>query len=236
MSKTEYYENNFNCLNAGFLCFKCFSTKKEVKYGQLSKLPRQDEAMKKWRYNRFGQFIHWGLYSIPGGVWKGKTYKYAAEFLRSSANIPASEWDSLMYEFSIKKYDPEKWAAMAKDMGAKYVTITTKHYEGFCLWPSEFTDFDIENTPYKKDLLREFVDAYTAAGIDVYFYYSVLDWHHPDWKYHLKNKADTIAFDRYKEFVKNQLVELVERCPEMKGLWFEGTWDNSWKKNGKGFG
>ncbi|MFV0593155.1 MAG: alpha-L-fucosidase [Draconibacterium sp.] len=207
--------------------------KKEVKFGQLAPLPRQDEAMKKWRENRFGQFIHWGLYAIPGGVWKGKTYNYAAEFLKSSAKIPTSTWDSLVYQFDIPKYNPEEWADIAKNMGVKYVTITTKHHEGFCLWPSKYTDFDIERTPYKKDLLREFVDAYTAAGIDVNFYYSVLDWHHPDWRYDLKNQADTVAFNRFKEFVKNQLVELVTRYPEIKGLWFDGTWDASWKKNGQ---
>lgn len=206
---------------------------KKVTYGQLTELPRQDEAMVKWRENRFGQFIHWGLYAIPGGVWNGKTYSYAAEFLKSSAKISTSTWDSLIYQFDIPKYNPKEWAAIAKDMGVKYVTITTKHHEGFCLWPSKFTDFDIESTPYHKDLLREFVDAYTDAGIDVNFYYSVLDWHHPDWRYDIKSEEDSVAFERLKEYTKNQLVELVTRYPEVKGLWFDGTWDNSWKKNGQ---
>ncbi len=206
---------------------------KEVKYGQLTELPRQDEAMKKWRENRFGQFIHWGLYAIPGGIWEGKTYPYASEFLKGSAKISTSTWDSLAYQFDIPKYNPQEWASIAKNMGVKYVTITTKHHEGFCLWPSEYTDFDIENTPYKKDLLREFVDAYTAVGIDVNLYYSVLDWHHPDWRYDIKSDEDKAAFERFKEFTKNQLVELVTRYPEVKGLWFDGTWDKSWKKNGQ---
>ncbi len=206
---------------------------KEVKYGQYNGLPRQDQAMQKWRENRFGQFIHWGLYAIPGGVWEGKTYPYASEFLKGSAKIATSTWDSLIHQFDIPKYNPKEWAMIAKNMGVKYVTITTKHHEGFCLWPSEYTDFDIENTPYKKDLLREFVDAYTAVGIDVNLYYSVLDWHHPDWRYDIKNDEDKAAFERFKEFTKSQLVELVTRYPEAKGLWFDGTWDNSWKKNGQ---
>ena len=207
---------------------------KKVRYGVVNKqMPRQDEAMKKWRSNRFGQFIHWGLYAIPGGVWNGKTYAYAAEFLKSSAKLSSSTWDSLQYQFNPVKYDAKQWASMAKKMGVKYVTITTKHHEGFCLWPSKYTDFDIESTPYKKDLLGEFVKAYTAAGIDVNFYYSVLDWHNTDWRYDLKNKEDSVAFDRLKEFTKNQLVELVERYPQVKGLWFDGTWDKSWKKNGQ---
>ncbi len=206
---------------------------KTVKYGQYNGLPRQDQAMQKWRANRFGQFIHWGLYAIPGGIWEGKTYPYAAEFLKGSAKIATSTWDSLIYQFDIPKYNPKEWAKIAKNMGVKYVTITTKHHEGFCLWPSEYTDFDIENTPYKKDLLREFVDAYTAAGIDVNLYYSVLDWHHPDWRYDIESDEDRAAFERFKEFTKNQLVELVTRYPEIKGLWFDGTWDKSWKKNGQ---
>lgn len=209
------------------------SAQTEVKYGQYNGLPRQDVDMQKWRANRFGQFIHWGLYSIPGGIWEGKTYPYAAEFLKSSAKIPTATWDSLIYQFDIPKFNAKEWATIAKSMGVKYVTITTKHHEGFCLWPSAYTDFDIESTPYKKDLLREFVDAYTAVGIDVNFYYSVLDWHHPDWRYDIKSEDDKVAFERLKEYTKNQLVELVTRYPEVKGLWFDGTWDGSWKKNGR---
>ncbi|MEI6865735.1 alpha-L-fucosidase [Flavicella sp.] len=209
------------------------TTKKEVKYGQLNKLPRQDNAMKKWRQNRFGQFIHWGLYAIPGGIWEGKTYTYAAEFLKSSAKIPTATWDSLQHKFNPKKFNATKWAKMAKNMGVKYVTITTKHHEGFCLWPSKYTDFDIEGSLYKKDLLGEFVDAYTKEGIDVNFYYSVLDWHHPDWRYKLETKKDQEAFQKLMKYTENQLIELIERYPAVKGLWFDGTWDQCWKDNGK---
>ncbi|MFV0540997.1 MAG: alpha-L-fucosidase [Aestuariibaculum sp.] len=216
-----------------FSGFTWAQNKKEVKYGQLKELPRQDKAMQKWRSNRFGQFIHWGLYAIPGGVWEGKTYPGASEFLKGAAKISNSDWDALIHEFSIEKFNPKAWAKMAKDMGVKYVTLTTKHHEGFCLWPSKFTDFDIENTPYKKDLIRAFIDAYVAVGIDVNLYYSVLDWHHPDWRYQIKDDMDRQAFERFKTFVENQLVELVTRYPEVKGLWFDGTWDQSWKDNGK---
>lgn len=207
--------------------------KKEVKYGQLVKLPRHDDAMKKWRENRFGQFIHWGLYAIPGGEWNGKTYQGAAEWLKSFAKINQKSWDSLQHQFNPKKYNPKHWAKMAKNMGVKYVTLTTKHHEGFCLWPSEFTDFDIESTPYKMDLLGEFVDAYNKEGIDVNFYYSVLDWHHPDWRYKIENEAGKLAFKRFMEFTENQLTELIKRYPTVKGLWFDGTWDQCWKDNGK---
>lgn len=207
--------------------------KKDVKYGPYNGLPRQDEAMKKWRKNRLGQFIHWGLYAIPGGVWEGKTYKGAAEWLQVSAKVPDADWETLVDQFSIEKYDPKEWAAIAREMGVKYVTFTTKHHDGFCLWPSKYTDFDIEATPYKKDLLGEFVRAYTQAGIDVNLYYSILDWRHKGWRYDLTSKADEEAFQTLLVYSKNQLLELIERYPEVKGFWFDGTWDKSWKKNGR---
>lgn len=204
-----------------------------LKYGAQYTGKRTDEAMNKWRSNRFGQFIHWGLYAIPGGVWNGKTYNYAAEFLKSSANVPGPVWDSLMYQFNPVKFNAREWAHMAKQMGVKYMTITTKHHEGFCLWPSRYTDFNISHTPYRKDILRELVEAYNAEGIDVNFYYSVLDWHHPDWRYDIKSAGDSIAFHRYLEFAFNQLKELATNYPTVKAFWFDGTWDNSVKKNGR---
>ena len=205
----------------------------ELKYGAQYTGKRTDEAMNKWRNNRFGQFIHWGLYAIPGGIWKGKTYNYASEFLKESANIPTPVWDSLQFQFNPIKFNAVSWAKMSKQMGVKYITITTKHHEGFCLWSSKFTDFDIENTPYKKDIIKQIIEAYNNEGIDVNLYYSVLDWHHPDWRYDLKTPEDKVAFDRYLEFAKNQLQELAVNYPTIKALWFDGTWDNSVKKNGK---
>lgn len=204
-----------------------------LKYGAQYTSKRTDDAMNKWRSNRFGQFIHWGLYAIPGGVWNGKTYNYAAEFLKSSANVPDVVWDSLMYQFNPVQFDAKKWARMAKNMGVKYMTITTKHHEGFCMWPSKYTDFNVGNSPYKKDLLKELVTAYNAEGIDVNFYYSVLDWHHPDWRYDIKTPEDSIAFSRYLTFAGSQLKELAINYPTVKAFWFDGTWDNSVKKNGR---
>lgn len=208
------------------------AAQQKLQYGAQYTGKRTDEAMNKWRSNRFGQFIHWGLYAIPGGVWNGKTYNYAAEFLKSSAKIPTSTWDSLMYQFNPEKFNAKDWAKMAKKMGAKYMTITTKHHEGFCLWPTKFTAFNISHTPYKKDILKELVEAYNAEGIDVNFYYSVLDWHHPDWRYDIKSAEDSIAFRRFLQFASNQLRELATNYPTVKAFWFDGTWDNSIKKNG----
>lgn len=206
---------------------------KNVRYGQVSPQVRQDPAMQKFRQNRFGQFIHWGLFSIPAGEWKGKIYPGASEFLKSYADISTEDWAQLRYQFDPVNYDPVEWAGYARQMGVKYATFTTKHHDGFCLWPSKYTDFDMDETPSKRDLVGEFVKAYNDAGIDVYLYYSILDWHHPDWRYSLENKEDSVAFDRFRDYVKDQMTELVQRYPTIKGFWIDGTWDESWKKSGK---
>jgi alpha-L-fucosidase len=193
---------------------------------------RMDADMVKWRGYGLGQFIHWGLYSILEGKYKGKPYNGAAEWIRSWKEVPKPEYDSLYKQFNPSSFNPGQWAAMAKQMGAKYLTLTTKHHDGFCLWPSAYTNYTIANSPFKKDMIGPIVDAYTKEGIDVYLYFSVMDWSHPDWRYDLKTKEDSLAFDRFKLFTKNQLTELLQRYPSTKGLWFDGTWDKSWQKSG----
>ena len=117
-------------------------------------------------------------------------------------------------------------------MGAKYVKITTKHHEGFCLWPSKYSKYTVAQTPDKRDVLGEMVKAYNDEGIDVHFYFSVMDWSHPDWRYKINSEEDSIAFSRFLEFTDNQLKELATRYPTVKDFWFDGTWDASVKKNG----
>ena len=204
-----------------------------LKYGAQREGKRTDSAMQKWRDNRFGQFVTFGLFSVPGGHWNGKYYGGAAEWIKSSAKISNEAYDSLRANFNPQRFDAKEWARTAKQMGAKYALVTTKFHDGFCLWPSKYTDFDIENTPYKKDLLKEFVDAYNAEGIDVVFYYSVLDWHHPDWRYDIKSEQDSIAFDRYWNWMTLQIEELMLRYPSVIGFWYDGTWDKSVVKRGK---
>jgi alpha-L-fucosidase len=191
---------------------------------------RADETMARWRAYGLGQFIHWGLYSIPGGEWNGQKYNGAAEWIRSWDGIPKSTYDSLIYHFNPVKFDATAWAATAQQMGVKYVTITTKHHDGFCLWPSKYTKYTVANSPYKKDIIKPLVDAYNKAGIDVILYFSIMDWSNPDWRYELKTKADSVAFERFKKFTRNQLLELLKLYPTTKGLWFDGTWDKAWVK------
>ncbi|RAJ10676.1 alpha-L-fucosidase [Chitinophaga skermanii] len=203
-----------------------------LKHGAHRVGKRTDADMAKWRSYGLGQFIHWGLYSILEGKYNGKYYNGAAEWIRSWKEVPHAEYDSLYKQFNPENFNPTQWAKMAKQMGVKYVTFTTKHHDGFCLWPSQYTQYTVANSPYKKDIVKQVVDAYTKEGIDVYLYFSVMDWSHPDWRTDLKTKEDSVAFDRFKLFTKNQLTELLKMYPQTKGLWFDGTWDTSWKKSG----
>lgn len=208
--------------------------KKEIslKYGSTLTGKRRDADMQKFRDNRLGAFIHWGLYAIPGGEWNGKVYPGAAEWLKSWAKVPAAEWLKLMEQWNPTRFDARQWARMAKQMGAKYVKITTKHHEGFCLWPSKYSRYTVAQTPYKKDILGELVKAYNDEGLDVHFYFSVMDWSHPDYRYSINTPEDSVAFSRFLEFTDNQLKELATRYPTVKDFWFDGTWDASIKKNG----
>lgn len=189
---------------------------------------RTDSDMQRWRDYGLGQFIHFGLYAQLGGEYQGEQYNGASEWIREWKKLPNAVYDSLYKQFDPVDFDADKWAAMARQMGARYVTITTRHHDGFCLWPSRYSDYTVAKTPYKKDLIGPLVKAYNKAGIDVYLYYSILDWHSPDWCYQLKSADDTVAFNRFKVFVKNQLTELLTDYPTVKGFWFDGTWDKSW--------
>ena len=204
----------------------------KLEYGADRLGKRYDKAMQKFRDNRLGAFVHWGLYAIPGGEWNGKIYPGAAEWLKSWAKVPAKEWLKLMDQWNPEAFNAKQWARMFKDMGVKYVKITTKHHEGFCLWPSKYTEYTIANTPYRKDILGEMVKALDKEGIDVHFYFSVMDWSNPDYRYDIKSEEDQVAFERFLKFTEDQLRELATEYPSVKDFWFDGTWDKSMKKNG----
>lgn len=192
---------------------------------------RTDAAMEHWRADRFGIMIHWGLYSVPGGWWNGKEVHGAAEWIKAFAKIPQEDYDALQTQFNPTNYDPQAWAKRFKAAGAKYVVITTKHHDGFCLWDSKFTDYDIMATPYKKDLLKPLAAALRAEGIDVGFYYSIIDWHHPDYRASLKTPEDEAAYARYIQYLKNQIKELLTEFGPVTTLWFDGRWDPAYKTN-----
>lgn len=200
-----------------------------LKHGAHRIGKRTDADMQRWREHGLGQFIHWGVYAIPGGHWNGEFYGGAAEWIRSWDKMPKDAYDQLYKQFNPTSFNAKEWARMAKDMGAKYMIFTTKHHDGFCLWPSKYTDYTIANSPYKKDIVKEIVDAYTKEGIDVHLYFSIIDWNHPGYRSAIpvtdKEKA---AYEEFKQFTRNQLKELLTDYPVIKGLWFDGSWDKAW--------
>jgi alpha-L-fucosidase len=196
-----------------------------------------DARMAWWRDARFGLFIHWGLYAIPAGEWKGKT-QYG-EWIRHNAQIPLEEYDKFVGQFNPVKFDPRAWVRMAKDAGMKYIVITSKHHDGFCLFDSKETDFDVMATPFKRDILKELSEACGDAGIKLCFYHSIMDWHHPDylpqrdWEKETRS-TEGADFDRYVAHMKRQLKELVANYGPLGVLWFDGEWESTWnEKYGK---
>ena len=191
----------------------------------------RDKRMEWWRDARFGLFIHWGLYAIPAGEWNGKT-NYA-EWIRNQAEIPIDEYDKFVGQFNPVKFDADKWVSTAKNAGMKYIVITSKHHDGFCLFDSKFTDYDVMSTPFKRDILKDLSEACRNEGIKLCFYYSIMDWHHPDylpgrdWGNRSSEGAD---FDRYIQHMKNQLNEIVTNYGDIGVLWFDGEWENTWNE------
>jgi alpha-L-fucosidase len=197
------------------------------------------DRMKWFNDARFGMFIHWGLYAVPAGEWEGKdTY---GEWFQLQTKMPASNYAEFTRQFNPTKFDAKAWAKTAKDAGMKYVVITAKHHDGFCMFDSKLTNYDIvDATPYKKDPMKELADAVRAEGMTFCFYYSVPDWHHPDFPAKYSQRA-TIAADgtitapgfhgqpkedadpeKYVEYVKGQVRELLTNYGPIGILWFDG--------------
>jgi len=195
--------------------------------------PEEKDARMEWfREARFGMFIHWGLYAIPAGEWNGKPVKGLTEWIQNGAEIPVSEYTKLKDQFNPTEYDAEAWVRLAKDAGMKYIVITSKHHDGFCLWNSAHTDWDVGSTPYQKDLIAPLAEACRKHGIKLCFYYSIMDWHHPDWgtKKPYRGNADNPApdMDRYTAYMKAQLKELLTNYGDIGVLWFDGEWEAAW--------
>ena len=136
-----------------------------------SYVTRKSPGDTEWfRHDRFGMFIHFGLYSMPA----------RHEWFKSRSKVSEEHYDLYFKHFNPDLYDPREWARKAKAAGMKYAVLTTKHHEGFCLFDTQYTDYKSTNTPCGRDLVREYVDAFRAEGLHVGFYYSLIDWHHPD--------------------------------------------------------
>lgn len=188
----------------------------------------------KWFTNdRLGMFIHWGLYAIPA----------RGEWVRSMEEMSIEDYQPYFDEFNPVDYDPVKWAKAAKAAGMKYAVLTAKHHDGFCLFDSKLTDYKSTNTTCKRDLVKEYVEAFRAEGIKVGLYYSLLDWHHKDYpKYGdqihpMRNNKDyeneKIDFDNYLTYMHGQIKELCTNYGKIDIFWFDFSYGDmrgeAWK-------
>jgi len=195
----------------------------------------KDERMEWWRDARFGLFIHWGLYAVPAGTYKGQRIDGIGEWIMQRAQIPVSEYEKFAAAFNPIGFDADEWVRLAKRAGMKYIVITSKHHDGFCLWDSKVTDYDImDATPFKRDILAELAKACKKHKIKLCFYHSIMDWHHPDAQAPFyPNYNDTSRsnpnFERYVEtYMKPQLAELLANYGPLGVLWFDGEWIKDW--------
>ena len=184
-----------------------------------------------WTHDRFGMFIHWGLYALPA----------RHEWVKNREEIPDEKYDEYFSRFDPDLYDPEEWAEAAAYAGMRYVVLTTKHHEGFCLWDSALTDYKVTNTPCGKDLLRPFVEAFRAKGIKIGFYHSLIDWHHPDFTvdrvHPMRNNEAARAANaqkdtgRYAAYLRGQVRELLTNYGQIDYLFFDFSYPG---EDGKG--
>ena len=183
---------------------------------------RENLAAREWFQDaKFGLFVHWGVYSVLGD----------GEWVMQVQRIPASDYEKLPAFFNPQQFDPAAWVAMVKAAGMKYITITSKHHDGFAMFDSKISDYDIvDRTPYKRDVLKALAEECRKQGIKLFFYYSQLDWHHPD--YYPRGRTGQAAgrpdrgdFPKYLDYMDAQLRELLTNYGEIGGIWFDGWWD-----------
>ena len=192
------------------------------------------DKMEWWRDARFGMFIHWGLYAIPAGEYQGeRTKANNAEWIMHHMHIPIAEYEQFAGQFNPVKFDADQWVSIAKNAGMKYIVITSKHHDGFCLWDSEVSDYDVmDASPFKRDILKELAEACEKQGIVLGFYHSIMDWHHPQaqaiWEPdYNKGRRDTVKNPEfplyYENYLKPQVKELMTNYPTQI-MWFDGEW------------
>ena len=184
-----------------------------------------DPRLDWWRAAKFGLFIHWGLYAIPAGRWKGRDVDGIGEWIMRFARIPIAEYEPLAHDFNPPEFDAKAWVSIAKAAGQKYVVITTKHHDGFCLFDSKYTDYSVtKSSPFARDVIQELADECQRQDMALGFYYSqTQDWHHPngdgnDWDFDPTQKD----FDSYIEtYVIPQVTELLTQYGPVALIWFD---------------
>lgn len=185
-----------------------------------------NKRMEWYKDARFGMFIHWGLYSIPA----------RGEWIRSYERITKEDYMQYFDEFNPTDYDPRAWARAAKEAGMKYVVLTAKHHDGFCLFDSKYTDFKSTNTKCSRDLVAEYVEAVRAEGLKVGLYFTLIDWYHEDYPHYSDRihpmrenpdyKDDNRHFENYVEYMHNQIREICTNYGKIDLMWFDFSYDD----------
>ncbi|HKR08677.1 MAG TPA: alpha-L-fucosidase, partial [Gemmatimonadaceae bacterium] len=185
-------------------------------------VPPERAAARQWFQDaKFGMFIHWGVYSLLG----------QGEWVMQNRSIPVTSYEWLASTFNPVKFNAHDWVALAKSAGVRYITITSRHHDGFSMFATRVTPYNIVDwTPFRRDPLKELADECHAQGIKLFFYYSQLDWHNADYwprggTGHDTGRPDTGNWNRYIDFMNAQLTELLTKYGSIGGIWFDGMWD-----------
>ncbi len=209
-----------------FICLACLATtigkaQKDTNGQTTPYIPTQEnlDTRKNFQDMKFGMFIHWGIYSELG----------AGEWVMHQRNIPYNNYMRLADFFRPDDFNAKEWVAIAKAAGMKYITITSRHHDGFSMFKTKASPYNIfDATPYHKDPLMELAEECKKEGIELHFYYSLLDWGRPDYGFGqpiVNGKPENTDWDSYINFMKTQLTELVTNYPGVKGIWFDGEWE-----------
>lgn len=211
----------------------CISANAQQKRIWNETVEEKKERLSWWTNDRFGMFIHWGLYALPA----------RHEWVKTRERISEEDYQRYFDYFNPDLYNPTAWAKQAKAAGMKYIVLTVKHHEGFCLFDSKYTDYKATNTPIGRDLVKEYVEALRAEGLKVGFYYSLIDWHHPDFtvdRIHPMRTADKEKMKelnkgrdmaKYRKYLHNQVREIMTNYGKIDILWLDYSYPG---ENGKG--
>ena len=205
----------FTALIALVFTSSCKQAPKQVQADNKVKQITDEERMEWWQESRFGMFIHWGIYSVPAGFYKGEAQTNSAEWIMNKGKIPISEYEKFADKFNPTKFNANEFVALAKEAGMKYIVITAKHHDGFSMFDSKANPYNVvKATPFKRDVLKELAKACKEQGLKFGFYYSqAQDWHHPgglgnNWDHTIKRvSSDEYVYEKALPEVKQLLTE-----------------------------
>ena len=183
-----------------------------------------EARMRWWREARYGMFIHWGVYSVLAGEWDGRTTH--SEWIMRSADIPFEQYEAIAASFNPVEFDADEWVRIAQEAGMRYMVITTKHHDGFAMFDSAHSDYNIvDHAAFGRDPLEELTEAAARVGMPIGFYYSITDWHHPDfseeWHGYHGNPNPDADLERYVEYYQSQIRELLSNYGPIRIMWFD---------------